>query len=170
MKNFKTNTNIIILHFIIFILLFAYTINVENRQTQMHVILLSIAIVISFIMLISSLIKKITITDDKIIIKNLFKTTVIDIPNISYGYSLSAMGRYVLIINDGTHTAMISSLMSGFNEVLELVSSKITEDDKKSFNMITSNSLKRKYIIYMLVMVFIVALLVYGILTSYHIL
>lgn len=170
MKNFRTNTNFIILHFIIFFLLFIYTINVENRQTQMHVMLLSVAIVISFIMLISSLIKKITVTDDKIIIKNLLKTTVIDIPNISYGYSLSAMGRYVLIINDGAHTAMISSLMNGFYDIVELVSNKITEDERKAFDIITENSLKRKYVVYTFVMVLIVAILVYGILTSYHIL
>lgn len=170
MKNFRTNINFIVLHLIIFILLIVYTLNVENRQTQMHVILLSVAIVISFFMLISSLIKKITVTDDKIIIKTLLKTTVIDIDSISYGYSLSAMGRFVLIVNDGNHTAMISSLMNGFNELVQLVSSKITEDEKKAFDIITEGSLKRKYTIYMFIMVFIVALLIYGVLTSYHLL
>lgn len=169
MKNFRTNINFIILHFLIFILLIIYTVNVENRQTQMHVILLSVTIVISFLMLISSLIKKITVTEDKIIIKNMLKTTVINTADISYGYALSAMGRFVLIINDGTHTAMISSLMDGFHDIVKLVSSKITEEEKKAFDIIAENSLKRKYIIYMFIMVLIVALLIYGVLTSYHI-
>lgn len=170
MKNFRTHINFIVLHFIIFILLIVYTLNVENRQTQMQVMILSVAIVISFFMLISSLIKKITVTDEKIIIKTLLKTTVIEIKNISYGYSLSAMGRFVLIVNDGSHTAMVSSLMNGFNDLVQLVSNKITEEEKKAFDIITEGSLKRKYAVYMFVMVLIVALLVYGVLTSYHLL
>ena len=134
----------------------------------MHVILLSVAIVISFFMLISSLIKKITVTDDKIIIKTLLKTTVIDIDSISYGYSLSAMGRFVLIVNDGNRSIMVSSLNDGFENLVSLVSSKITDEERKAFDIITPASLKRKYMIYAFVMTLIVALLVYGIITSYH--
>lgn len=168
MKNFKTNKTFILLHVIIFILLIIFAVNSENRQTQLNVMLLSFMVVISFFMLVSSLIKSVTITDDKIIVRSLLKRTELEIKNISYGYALSAMGRYVLIINDGTHSIMVSSLTDGFAELINLVSEKITEDERKAFDIITPASLKRKYITYAFVLTLIVALLIYGIITSYH--
>ncbi|MDT3693401.1 MAG: hypothetical protein ROM03_03230 [Mucispirillum sp.] len=168
MKSFKTNKTFIALHIIIFILLIVFALNTENRQTQLNVLLLSAMVVISFFMLLSSLVKSLTITDDKIIVRNLLKKTELDIKNISYGYALSAMGRYVLIIHDGNRSVMVSSLSDGFSELVNLVSEKITEDERKAFDIITPASLKRKYIIYAFVMTLIVALLIYGIITSYH--
>ena len=168
MKNFKTNKTFITLHVIIFVLLIVFALNTENRQTQLNVILLSVMVIISFFMLISSFVKSLTITDDKIIVRNLLKKTELNIKDISYGYALSAMGRYVLIIHDGSHSVMISSLSDGFIELLKLVSEKITEDERKAFDIITPASLKRKYIIYAFVMTLIVALLIYGIITSYR--
>ena len=168
MKSFKTNKTFIALHIIIFILLIVFALNTENRQTQLNVLLLSAMVVISFFMLLSSLVKSLTITDDKIIVHNLLKKTELDIKNISYGYALSAMGRYVLIIHDGNCSVMVSSLSDGFSELVNLVSEKITEDERKAFDIITPASLKRKYIIYAFVMTLIVALLIYGIITSYH--
>lgn len=168
MKSFKTNKTFIALHIIIFILLIVFALNTENRQTQLNVLLLSTMVVISFFMLLSSLVKSLTITDDKIIVRNLLKKTELDIKNISYGYALSAMGRYVLIIHDGNRSVMVSSLSDGFSELVNLVSEKITEDERKAFDIITPASLKRKYIIYAFVMTLIVALLIYGIITSYH--
>ena len=168
MKSFKTNKTFIALHIIIFILLIVFALNTENRQTQLNVLLLSAMVVISFFMLLSSLVKSLTITDDKIIVRNLMKKTELDIKNISYGYALSAMGRYVLIIHDGNRSVMVSSLSDGFSELVNLVSEKITEDERKAFDIITPASLKRKYIIYAFVMTLIVALLIYGIITSYH--
>lgn len=168
MKSFKTNKTFIALHIIIFILLIIFALNTENRQTQLNVLLLSAMVVISFFMLLSSLVKSLTITDDKIIVRNLLKKTELDIKNISYGYALSAMGRYVLIIHDGNRSVMVSSLSDGFSELVNLVSEKITEDERKAFDIITPASLKRKYIIYAFVMTLIVALLIYGIITSYH--
>lgn len=157
------------LHIIIFLLLIVFASNVENRQTQLNVILLSVMVVISSFMIISSLIKSVTVTDDKIIVRSLLKKTEIDIKNISYGYALSAMGRYVLIIYDGSHSVMISSLLDGFSDIVQLVSEKITEDERKAFDIITPSSLKRKYIIYAFVMTLIIAMLIYGIITSYNI-
>lgn len=168
MKSFKTNKTFIALHIIIFILLIVFALNTENRQTQLNVLLLSAMVVISFFMLLSSLVKSLTITDDKIIVRNLLKKTELDIKNISYGYALSAMGRYVLIIHDGNRSVMVSSLSDGFSELVNLVSEKITEDERKAFDIITPASLKRKYIIYAFVMTLIVAFLIYGIITSYH--
>ncbi len=153
---------------IIFLLLIVFALNTENRQTQLNVILLSSMVVISFFMLISSLVKSLTITDDKIIVRSLLKKTELNIKDISYGYALSAMGRYVLIIHDGTHSVMVSSLSDGFSELLNIVSEKITEDERKAFDIITPASLKRKYVMYAFVMTLIVALLIYGIITSYH--
>ncbi len=169
MKNFKTNKTIVMLHIVIFLLLIVFASNVENRQTQLNVILLSVMVVISSFMIISSLIKSVTVTDDKIIVRSLLKKTEIDIKNISYGYALSAMGRYVLIIYDGSHSVMISSLSDGFSDIVQLVSEKITEDERKAFDIITPSSLKRKYIIYAFVMTLIIAMLIYGIITSYNI-
>ena len=168
MKNFKTNKTFITLHVIIFVLLIVFALNTENRQTQLNVILLSVMVIISFFMLISSLVKSLTITDDKIIVRSLLKKTELNIKDISYGYALSAMGRYVLIIYDGTHSVMVSSLSDGFSELVNLVSEKITEDERKAFDIITPASLKRKYVIYAFVMTLRVALLIYGIITSYH--
>ena len=153
---------------IIFLLLIVFALNTENKQTQLNVILLSSMVVISFFMLISSLVKSLTITDDKIIVRSLLKKTELNIKDISYGYALSAMGRYVLIIHDGTHSVMVSSLSDGFSELLNIVSEKITEDERKAFDIITPASLKRKYVMYAFVMTLIVALLIYGIITSYH--
>ncbi len=168
MKNFKTNKTFIALHMIIFLLLIVFALNTENRQTQLNVTLLSAMVVISFFMLISSLVKSLAITDDKIIVRSLLKKTELNIKDISYGYALSAMGRYVLIIHDGTHSVMVSSLSDGFSELLNIVSEKITEDERKAFDIITPASLKRKYVMYAFVMTLIVALLIYGIITSYH--
>ena len=168
MKNFRTNKTFITLHVIIFLLLIVFALNTENRQTQLNVMLLSAMIVISFFMLISSLEEGLTITDDKIIVRSLFKKTELNIKDISYGYALSAMGRYVLIIHDGSHSVMVSSLSDGFSELTALVSEKITEDERKAFDIITPASLKRKYIIHAFVMTLITGLLIYGIITSYH--
>ncbi len=153
---------------IIFLLLIVFALNTENRQTQLNVTLLSAMVVISFFMLISSLVKSLAITDDKIIVRSLLKKTELNIIDINYGYALSAMGRYVLIIHDGTHSVMVSSLSDGFSELLNIVSEKITEDERKAFDIITPASLKRKYVMYAFVMTLIVALLIYGIITSYH--
>lgn len=168
MKNFRTNKTFIGLHVIIFTLLIIFALNSENRTTQLNIILLSAMVVISLFMLTSSLIKSVTITDDKIIVRSILKTTTLDINNISYGYALSAMGRFVLIVNDGNRSIMVSSLNDGFENLVSLVSSKITDEERKAFDIITPASLKRKYMIYAFVMTLIVALLVYGIITSYH--
>ncbi len=168
MKNFRTNKTFIGLHVIIFTLLIIFALNSENRTTQLNIILLSSMVVISLFMLTSSLIKSVTITDDKIIVRSILKTTTLDINNISYGYALSAMGRFVLIVNDGNRSIMVSSLNDGFENLVSLVSSKITDEERKAFDIITPASLKRKYMIYAFVMTLIVALLVYGIITSYH--
>lgn len=168
MKNFRTNKTFIGLHVIIFTLLIIFALNSENRTTQLNIILLSAMVVISLFMLTSSLIKSVTITDDKIIVRSILKTTTLDINNISYGYALSAMGRFVLIVNDGNRSIMVSSLNDGFENLVSLVSSKITDEERKAFDIITPASLKRKYMIYTFVMTLIVALLVYGIITSYH--
>lgn len=168
MKNFKTNKTFIALHVIIFILLIIFSLNSENRTTQLNIILLSAMVVISLFMLIASLIKSVTITDDKIIVRSILKTTTLDINNISYGYALSAMGRFVLIVHDGNRSIMVSSLNDGFENIVSLVSAKITDEERKAFDIITPASLKRKYMIYAFVMTLIVALLIYGIITSYH--
>lgn len=168
MKNFRTNKTFIGLHVIIFTLLIIFALNSENRTTQLNIILLSAMVVISLFMLTSSLIKSVTITDDKIIVRSILKTTTLDINNISYGYALSAMGRFVLIVNDGNRSIMVSSLNDGFENLVSLVSSKITDEERKAFDIITPASLKRKYMIYAFVMTLIVVLLVYGIITSYH--
>ena len=168
MKNFRTNKTFIGLHVIIFTLLIIFALNSENRTTQLNIILLSAMVVISLFMLTSSLIKSVTITDDKIIVRSILKTTTLDINNISYGYALSAMGRFVLIVNDGNRSIMVSSLNDGFENLVSLVSSKITDEERKAFDIITPVSLKRKYMIYAFVLTLIVALLVYGIITSYH--
>ena len=168
MKNFRTNKTFIALHVIIFTLLIIFALNSENRTTQLNIILLSAMVVISLFMLTSSLFKSVTITDDKIIVRSILKTTTLDINNISYGYALSAMGRFVLIVNDGNRSIMVSSLNDGFENLVSLVSSKITDEERKAFDIITPASLKRKYMIYAFVMTLIVALLVYGIITSYH--
>lgn len=168
MKNFRTNKTFIGLHVIIFTLLIIFALNSENRTTQLNIILLSAMVVISLFMLTSSLIKSVTITDDKIIVRSILKTTTLDINNISYGYALSAMGRFVLIVNDGNRSIMVSSLNDGFENLVSLVSSKITDEERKAFDIITPASLKRKHMIYAFVMTLIVALLVYGIITSYH--
>ena len=168
MKNFRTNKTLIALYITIFLLIIVFALNTENRQTQFNVMLLSAMTVISFFMLISSLVKSITITDDKIIVRSLLKKTELEIKNISYGYALSAMGRFVLIIHDGSHSVMVSSLSDGFSELVALVSEKITEDERKAFDIITPAALQRKYIIYTFVMTLVIILLVYGIVTSYH--
>ena len=168
MKNFRTNKTFIALHVIIFILLIIFSLNSENRTTQLNIILLSAMVVISLFMLTSSLIKSVTITDDKIIVRSILKTTTLDINNISYGYALSAMGRFVLIVHDGNRSIMVSSLNDGFENLVSLVSSKITDEERKDFDIITPASLKRKYMIYAFVMTLIVALLIYGIIKSYH--
>ncbi len=168
MKNFRTNKTLIALYITIFLLIIVFALNTENRQTQFNVMLLSAMTVISFFMLISSLVKSITITDDKIIVRSLLKKTELEIKNISYGYALSAMGRFVLIIHDDSHSVMVSSLSDGFSELVALVSEKITEDERKAFDIITPAALKRKYIIYTFVMTLVIILLVYGIVTSYH--
>lgn len=170
MKNFKTNKTYIILHIVIFVLLLVFALNIENRQTQLNVMLLSAMLVISFFMLLSSMLKSITISDDKIIVRSMLKKTEIDINNIIYGYVLSAMGRYVLIIHDGNHSAMVSSLSDGFLELVNIVSKKLNDDERKSFDIISPSSLKRKYIIYIFVMMLIIIMLIYGIVTSYHLL
>ena len=168
MKNFKTNKTFIALHVIIFILLIIFALNSENRTTQLNIILLSAMIVISLFMLVSSLVKRVIITDDKVIVRSIFKTTSLDINKISYGYALSAMGRFVLIVNDGSHSIMVSSLNDGFESLVSLVAAKITDEERKAFDIITPASLKSKYMIYAFVMTLIVALLIYGNITSYH--
>lgn len=168
MKNFKTNKTFIALHVIIFILLIIFALNSENRTTQLNIILLSAMIVISLFMLVSSLVKRVIITDDKVIVRSLLKTTSLDINKISYGYALSAMGRFVLIVNDGSHSIMVSSLNDGFESLVSLVAAKITDEERKAFDIITPASLKSKYMIYAFVMTLIVALLIYGNITSYH--
>ncbi len=168
MKNFRTNKTIVLLNIIIFILLLIFVSNEENRQTSLHVVLLSFMVVISFIMVITSLVRKVTITEDKIILNNVLKNTSIDINKISYGYAISAMGRYVLIVNDGSHSIMVSSLMDGFYDLVSLVADKISEDERKSFDIITESSLRKKYIIYAFILSLVTAMLIYGIITSYH--
>ena len=168
MKNFRTNKTFIALHVIIFILLIIFALNSENRTTQLNIILLSAMIVISLFMLVSSLVKRVIITDDKVIVRSLLKTTSLDINKISYGYALSAMGRFVLIVNDGSHSIMVSSLNDGFESLVSLVAAKITDEERKAFDIITPASLKSKYMIYAFVMTLIVALLIYGNITSYH--
>ena len=84
MKNFRTNKTLIALYITIFLLIIVFALNTENRQTQFNVMLLSAMTVISFFMLISSLVKSITITDDKIIVRSLLKKTELEIKNISY--------------------------------------------------------------------------------------
>lgn len=169
MKSFKINKTILWLNIIIFILLLIFTFNEINRASKTHTILLFIMLCISLYMVISSIVRKVVITDDEIIVKQLFKSSSININNINYGYTISAIGRYGLLLSDGHNVVMITSLIDGFFEILESLLNKIPNESKEKFHVINNSTLKRKYITYAFILTLVSAMILYGIIKSYNI-
>lgn len=154
MQDFRTNKLYMFLQGLILVQLVVYAANEKNRVEQINTVLLSVLIVIFLYLFFSSISRRITFTDNNLTVKGIFKTTELDYNAINYGYLISALGRYVLIVSDGTKTATISSAIDNFYDIVQKVYIKLNDEDKESFDRINLNALKLKsnmFIIFMLI-------------------
>lgn len=129
---------------LILVQLLVYALNEKSRVEQLNTVLLSVLIVILLFLFLSSLSRRITFTDNIIAVKGIFKTTELNYNAINYGYLISALGRYVLIVSDGTKTATISSVVDNFYDIVQKVYVKLNDEDKESFSKINLGALKLK--------------------------
>lgn len=129
---------------LILVQLLVYALNEKSRVEQLNTVLLSVLIVILLFLFLSSLLRRITFTDNIIAVKGIFKTTELNYNAINYGYLISALGRYVLIVSDGTKTATISSVVDNFYDIVQKVYVKLNDEDKESFSKINLSALKLK--------------------------
>lgn len=167
MRNFRTNKVYLVFQFIISVLLIVLAVLNGNGDSKTNAALIYIMVAVSLVIFGSSAVRKVSVTEDNVfIIRNMFKSVKIELDCIKYGYALSAMGRYVIIINDGKKSAMISSLISGFIHLERLIASKIGDEERGSFDIITEKSLKMKSAAYMCFMLLITALILFAILKS----
>lgn len=166
MRNFRTNKVYLVFQFIISVLLIVLAVLNGNGDSKTNAALIYIMVAVSLVIFGSSAVRKVSVTEDNILIRNMFKSVEMELDSIKYGYALSAMGRYVIIINDGKKSAMISSLIGGFIHLERLIASKIGDEERGSFDIITEKSLKMKSAAYICFMLLITALILLAILKS----
>ena len=171
MKSFSTKKLYILLQLIILILLVIFSINPENRQTDMHTFLLAVMLfVITFVFVISVTRKLIIDDNGDMIFKGFLNSKIINISNINSAYIVNSLGRYVLIVTDGERTGVCSSLVNNFKDVVNYVSPYASNENSESFNEIDDFAINKKTKLYTFFLVIITAFLIYGNVTSYHIL
>lgn len=163
MQNFRTSARHLITQGILLASLMVFTMLSENFNSITKVPVLLIVDFIVFGFFLASIVRRVTIEGDKLESKTLFRKSSVQISQIEYTQALSAFGRWVLIINDGNRTVVLTSLIDGLEKILEIIRPTLKEEDFKRIELITAAKIKSKKLVYDSVMIFLSAIVWYGI-------
>ena len=166
MQNFKTSFRHIITQGLLFVALIIFTLQPNNFDGVMRMPILLLVDGIAAIFFISSLMRKITVTEDAITVKNFMRTSTVNINSLQYAQSLSAFARWVVILNDGKHTVIMTSLTDGLAEIVEKVTPKLPNEEKDKLVAVTKESVASKKRTYDILMFGMTLVVCYGIIRN----
>ena len=163
MQNFKTSPRHIIIQGILLISLIFFTLQNRNLDgvMRMPILLIVDAIAVSFFL--SSIIRRVTLSDSIITVKTFFRTSSVSLDSIEYVQGLSALARWVIILNDGKHTVIMTSLINGLDKIAEVIKQKLPEDEKDKLIAVTNKSIASKKRTYDLLLIVLTLIVWFGI-------
>ncbi len=144
MKVFKVSfldilTQVLLLFLLIFI---AYQ-ELKLNDT-IRIILLSIVSLILLANIIGALKKRVIIDGNDLTIITFFKKVVLEIDKIEYFHKMSPLTKYVVILNDGNKTGVITSQIKGFYNIFQELSEKANGEMKECFDSIDKSLVMSK--------------------------
>ncbi len=136
MKVFKVSILDIITQVLLLCLLVFIAYQELKLNDMIRIILLSIVSFILLANIIGSLKKKVMIEGNSLTIITFFKKAVLEIDKIEYFHKMSPLTKYVVILNDGNKTGVITSQIKGFYDIFVTLGEKAEGEMKESFDSI----------------------------------
>lgn len=140
-----------------------FTLQEENLDAVARLPVLLIVDVIAAAFFLSSFMRRITITENEITVKTVLRTSSVNLGEIGYAQSLSAFARWVIILNDGKHTVIMTSLCDGLDKIAKTVAERLPESEKSKLAAVTPESVASKKRVYDSVMIMLCLIVGYGI-------
>lgn len=167
MQSFRTPKRHLFSQGLLLLCLLIFTSRPENLEAAMRLPVLLIVDVIVLVFFVSSFFRKVTLTDTTLIAKSVWKRSEVELAGITYAQSLSAFARWVVLLNDGKHTVILSSLIDGLDLIAEKVKPLLPESEKSKLDAITPASVASKSRVYDSVMIMLALIVCYGIFKSF---
>lgn len=136
MKVFKVSKLDIITQIFLLLLLGLVAYNELKLNDMIRIILLSIVSFILLANIIGALKKKVIIDGNNLTVITFFKKAVLEIDKIEYFHKMSPLTKYVVILNDGKKTGVITSQIKGFYDIFQELSEKTEGEMKEGFDSI----------------------------------
>ena len=166
MQSFKTSFSHIITQGALLLCLALLTFQESSTNAIARApVLLIVDFIVAFFF-ISSLIRKVIVAENKITVKTILRTSSVNLDTIEYVQSLSAFARWVIILNDGKRTVIMTSLCDGLDKIADTVTERLPEGEKHKLAAITPKSVATKKRVYNSVMIMLCLIVVYGIIKS----
>lgn len=163
MINFRTSARHLITQGVLLASLIVLTMTAGENDSVTRVPVIIIVDGAVLIFFLSSLLRRVTINGDRLECKTLLRIVEINISTIQYAQALSAFGRWVLILNDGNKTAVLTSLLDGMDKIVEILRPHLKDEDLKRIEILTPYKIKTKKRIYDSIMVLLIGIVWYGV-------
>ena len=167
MKVFKVSKlDIITQIFLLFLLgLIAY--HELKLNDMVRIILLSIVSFILLANIIGAFKKRVIIDGNNLTVITFFKKAVLEIDKIEYFHKMSPLTKYVVILNDGVKTCVITSQIKGFYDIFQELAGKVEGEMKENFDSIDKSLVISKVRLTYLSRVVLLSLATYVVLKGY---
>lgn len=167
MQDFKTSKNHIILQGVLLFSLLVLTFSQHANTSPIHLPVMLIVDTIVLIFFVASLMRKVTITNDEIIVKNYTKVSKVNLNKITYADGLSAIARFVIILSDNKSSLVFSSLIDDFDKIVDILNSKLPEDEKDKLYKLNKHDIAAKKRSYNFLMIALTCIVWAGVLKSF---
>lgn len=163
MKNFRTSASHLITQGLLLACLLVLTMMGRDFDSVTKMPVLIIIDVIVFGFFLASIVRRVTIDGDILESRGLFRKFSVRISKIEYVQAMPALGRWVVILNDGKNTAVITSLVNDFSSILGMVRKDLNGENLERLEGVTDKKIKSRKIIYDCIMILLSVIVCYGI-------
>jgi len=170
LKSFKTSKIEMLLQLILLSLLIMLLAQQDNYSDLIRCTILVLVISILVMLIINSFIKKVIINNDHIIVKDLFRKSMLVIKDIDFINPISSLTRYIIILSDGNKTTTLTSHTVGVEEILSYLRERVSIETQEKIDKLKLTNLKKKWITNNLFIIVMIGLVAYAILKSLQLL
>ena len=133
MKVFKVSKLDIITQVLLLFLLGLIAYHELKLNDMIRIILLSIVSFILLANIIGAFKKRVVIDGNTFTVITFFKKAVLEIDKIEYFHKMSPLTKYVVILNDGVKTCVVTSQIKGFYDIFQELAGKVNGEIKEDF-------------------------------------
>ncbi len=144
MKVFKVSKLDIITQVLLLFLLVFIAYQELKLNDMIRIILLSIVSFILLANIIGALKKRVIIEGNTLTVITFFKKAELEIDKIEYFHKMSPLTKYVVILNDGNKTCVITSQIKGFYDIFLKLGEQANGEMKENFDSVDKSLVMSK--------------------------